>query len=210
MLYRGSIDCLVSTVKADGILSLWRGLFPVWLRMVRVAAASFSLCAFLSPCFPFSSLPVVLSQSLLHTSSSPVTLFLSFFFFFFPFYFPTGCVCRCRGLWYSGSLTKRLGILQVSSRFEIHTHTHTLSLSLSLSLSHRQTHTHSLSHTHTLSLSHAHTYTSLSQISLSEWVCLTEIGRCTNSTKVMGSMKNTQANQNQKREGKGSAKYERK
>ncbi|EGD76070.1 hypothetical protein PTSG_00778 [Salpingoeca rosetta] len=33
VLYKSSFDCLRQSVRADGFLSLWRGLLPVWLRM---------------------------------------------------------------------------------------------------------------------------------------------------------------------------------
>ena len=31
-IYTGFTDCLVKTVKTDGILSLWRGFIPIWAR----------------------------------------------------------------------------------------------------------------------------------------------------------------------------------
>ena len=31
-IYEGFTDCLVKTVKADGVLSLWRGFIPIWAR----------------------------------------------------------------------------------------------------------------------------------------------------------------------------------
>ena len=31
--YTGSVDCLVKTVQHEGVLSLWRGFMPTWMRM---------------------------------------------------------------------------------------------------------------------------------------------------------------------------------
>jgi solute carrier family 25 uncoupling protein 27 len=31
--YRNSLDCLSKTVKAEGILALWKGFFPTWARL---------------------------------------------------------------------------------------------------------------------------------------------------------------------------------
>ena len=31
--YKGTLDCLVKTVKNDGALALYRGFFPIWARM---------------------------------------------------------------------------------------------------------------------------------------------------------------------------------
>ncbi|KAK7112433.1 mitochondrial uncoupling protein 4-like isoform X1 [Littorina saxatilis] len=33
LLYKGSIDCLVKTVKKEGFLALYKGLLPIWARM---------------------------------------------------------------------------------------------------------------------------------------------------------------------------------
>ncbi|XP_025114432.1 mitochondrial uncoupling protein 4-like isoform X2 [Pomacea canaliculata] len=33
LLYRGSVDCLVKTVKQEGFLALYKGLLPIWTRM---------------------------------------------------------------------------------------------------------------------------------------------------------------------------------
>jgi hypothetical protein len=30
-IYNGFVDCLTKTVKADGVLSLWRGFTPIWV-----------------------------------------------------------------------------------------------------------------------------------------------------------------------------------
>eukprot|EP00850_Spirogloea_muscicola_P006606 SM000031S11615 [mRNA] locus=s31:719788:721008:+ [translate_table: standard] len=32
-MYRSSIDCLMKTVKAEGIFALWKGFFPTWARL---------------------------------------------------------------------------------------------------------------------------------------------------------------------------------
>lgn len=36
-LYEGFTDCVVKTVKADGVLSLWRGFVPIWARFAPQA-----------------------------------------------------------------------------------------------------------------------------------------------------------------------------
>lgn len=36
-LYTGFMDCLQKTVKADGVLSLWRGFIPIWARFAPQA-----------------------------------------------------------------------------------------------------------------------------------------------------------------------------
>ncbi|XP_044758642.1 mitochondrial uncoupling protein 4 [Coccinella septempunctata] len=33
MIYKGSIDCLLSTIKNEGFPALYKGFFPIWLRM---------------------------------------------------------------------------------------------------------------------------------------------------------------------------------
>ncbi|RUS72343.1 hypothetical protein EGW08_019901 [Elysia chlorotica] len=33
LLYSGSVDCLVKTVKQEGFLALYKGLIPIWTRM---------------------------------------------------------------------------------------------------------------------------------------------------------------------------------
>ena len=35
LLYSGSVDCLVKTVRQEGFLALYKGLLPIWTRMVR-------------------------------------------------------------------------------------------------------------------------------------------------------------------------------
>ena len=42
--YRSSWHCLVSTVRAEGYASLWKGFLPTWLRMVRVSSISSRAC----------------------------------------------------------------------------------------------------------------------------------------------------------------------
>lgn len=41
--YKGSMDCLVKTVKGEGVLALWKGFIPNWSRM-----APWSLCFWLT------------------------------------------------------------------------------------------------------------------------------------------------------------------
>jgi Mitochondrial carrier protein len=36
-IYDGFMDCLVKTVKKDGVLSLWRGFIPIWARFAPQA-----------------------------------------------------------------------------------------------------------------------------------------------------------------------------
>jgi len=36
-IYDGFRDCLVKTVKADGVISLWRGFIPIWARFAPQA-----------------------------------------------------------------------------------------------------------------------------------------------------------------------------
>lgn len=31
--YRGSVDCLVKTVRKEGVMALWKGFFPTWARL---------------------------------------------------------------------------------------------------------------------------------------------------------------------------------
>ncbi|KZS00902.1 Kidney mitochondrial carrier protein 1 [Daphnia magna] len=32
-LYRGTIDCFIQTVRHEGVMALYRGFIPTWLRM---------------------------------------------------------------------------------------------------------------------------------------------------------------------------------
>jgi solute carrier family 25 (mitochondrial uncoupling protein), member 27 len=32
-MYKSSIDCLLQTVKNEGLFALYKGFFPVWIRM---------------------------------------------------------------------------------------------------------------------------------------------------------------------------------
>eukprot|EP00049_Salpingoeca_infusionum_P010675 m.184543 g.184543 ORF g.184543 m.184543 type:complete len:300 (+) comp14715_c0_seq4:321-1220(+) len=34
LLYSGAFDCLVKTVSKEGLFTMWRGFFPVWIRML--------------------------------------------------------------------------------------------------------------------------------------------------------------------------------
>jgi Mitochondrial carrier protein len=54
-IYNGFVDCLVKTVKADGVLVLWRGFIPIWARFAPQATlqlltieALYNLCGFKS------------------------------------------------------------------------------------------------------------------------------------------------------------------
>lgn len=33
LMYRNSYDCLVKTVKFEGVKALWKGFFPTWARL---------------------------------------------------------------------------------------------------------------------------------------------------------------------------------
>ena len=35
--YSGSLDCLIKTVQHEGVMSLWRGFLPTWMRLVRTS-----------------------------------------------------------------------------------------------------------------------------------------------------------------------------
>jgi Mitochondrial carrier protein len=54
-IYSGFTDCLVKTVKNDGVLSLWRGFIPIWARFAPQATLQlltidflYTLCGFKS------------------------------------------------------------------------------------------------------------------------------------------------------------------
>lgn len=54
-LYTSFMDCLVKTVKQDGVLSLWRGFIPIWARFAPQATlqlltieALYGMCGFKS------------------------------------------------------------------------------------------------------------------------------------------------------------------
>lgn len=54
-IYSSFMDCFVKTVKADGVLSLWRGFIPIWARFAPQATlqlltieALYSVCGFKS------------------------------------------------------------------------------------------------------------------------------------------------------------------
>lgn len=54
-IYDGFMDCLVKTVKNDGVLSLWRGFIPIWARFAPQATlqlltieALYDICGFKS------------------------------------------------------------------------------------------------------------------------------------------------------------------
>lgn len=44
-LYSGMFDCLAKTVRAEGLLGLYKGWLPCWLRIGCVLAALLPLCA---------------------------------------------------------------------------------------------------------------------------------------------------------------------
>jgi Mitochondrial carrier protein len=46
-IYDGFSDCLVKTVKSDGVLSLWRGFIPLWARFAPQATLQLLTIEFL-------------------------------------------------------------------------------------------------------------------------------------------------------------------
>ena len=55
-LYDGFSDCLVKTVKEDGVLSLWRGFIPIWARFAPQATLQLLTIEFLYGFFGFKSI----------------------------------------------------------------------------------------------------------------------------------------------------------
>lgn len=55
-LYDGFADCLVKTVKQDGVLSLWRGFIPIWARFAPQATLQLLTIEFLYGAFGFKSI----------------------------------------------------------------------------------------------------------------------------------------------------------
>jgi len=55
-LYNGFSDCFVKTVKADGVLSLWRGFVPIWARFAPQATLQLLTIEFLYGAFGFKSI----------------------------------------------------------------------------------------------------------------------------------------------------------
>mmetsp|Transcript_20537 Transcript_20537/g.44370 ORF Transcript_20537/g.44370 Transcript_20537/m.44370 type:complete len:162 (+) Transcript_20537:725-1210(+) len=55
-LYNGFSDCLVKTVKQDGVLSLWRGFIPIWARFAPQATLQLLTIEFLYGFFGFKSI----------------------------------------------------------------------------------------------------------------------------------------------------------
>lgn len=55
-LYNGFTDCLVKTVKQDGVLSLWRGFIPIWARFAPQATLQLLTIEFLYGVFGFKSI----------------------------------------------------------------------------------------------------------------------------------------------------------
>ena len=55
-IYRGFIDCLVKTVRVDGILSLLRGFVPIWARFAPQATLQLLTLEFLYSSFGYKSI----------------------------------------------------------------------------------------------------------------------------------------------------------
>jgi hypothetical protein len=44
LLYTGSLDCLIKTATQEGVMALYKGFIPIWLRMVRELESKFWFC----------------------------------------------------------------------------------------------------------------------------------------------------------------------
>lgn len=55
-IYNGFSDCLVKTVQADGVLSLWRGFIPIWARFAPQATLQLLTIEFLYGMCGFKSI----------------------------------------------------------------------------------------------------------------------------------------------------------
>jgi hypothetical protein len=55
-IYNGFSDCLVTTVKQDGVLSLWRGFVPIWARFAPQATLQLLTLEYLYGVFGFKSI----------------------------------------------------------------------------------------------------------------------------------------------------------
>uniref|UniRef100_A0A6U3TSY5 Mitochondrial carrier protein n=1 Tax=Ditylum brightwellii TaxID=49249 RepID=A0A6U3TSY5_9STRA len=55
-IYDGFADCLVKTVKGDGVLSLWRGFIPIWARFAPQATLQLLTIEFLYGALGFKSI----------------------------------------------------------------------------------------------------------------------------------------------------------
>mmetsp|Transcript_15009 Transcript_15009/g.28140 ORF Transcript_15009/g.28140 Transcript_15009/m.28140 type:complete len:284 (-) Transcript_15009:444-1295(-) len=55
-IYNGFVDCLVKTVKNDGVTSLWRGFIPIWARFAPQATLQLMTIEFLYSTFGFKSI----------------------------------------------------------------------------------------------------------------------------------------------------------
>jgi hypothetical protein len=55
-IYDGFVDCLVKTVKSDGVLSLWRGFIPIWARFAPQATLQLLTLEALYGVFGFKSI----------------------------------------------------------------------------------------------------------------------------------------------------------
>lgn len=55
-IYDGFSDCLLKTVKADGVASLWRGFIPIWARFAPQATLQLLTIEFLYGICGFKSI----------------------------------------------------------------------------------------------------------------------------------------------------------
>jgi len=55
-IYNGLSDCLVKTVRQEGVLSLWRGFIPIWARFAPMATLQLLTIESLYATFGFKSI----------------------------------------------------------------------------------------------------------------------------------------------------------
>lgn len=55
-IYDGFVDCFVKTIKADGVLVLWRGFIPIWARFAPQATLQLLTLETLYGAFGFQSI----------------------------------------------------------------------------------------------------------------------------------------------------------
>jgi hypothetical protein len=55
-VYQGFGDCLIKTVRNDGVLSLWRGFIPIWARFAPMSVIQLMTMEALYNAFGFRSI----------------------------------------------------------------------------------------------------------------------------------------------------------
>jgi hypothetical protein len=58
-VYQGFGDCLIKTVRNDGVLSLWRGFIPIWARFATMSVIQLMTTPLDSGAFKQSSVVVL-------------------------------------------------------------------------------------------------------------------------------------------------------